>query len=100
MNVYTARRLEQRQDMTKQAGILHRGCGTERDEPLDCLRGGRDRGDQAFDQRFFVERLAQKTDRSVFQRTGPVFLVRISSNQNDRRLISPRLQCFLQFKAA
>jgi hypothetical protein len=55
---------------------------------------------QAFDQRFFIERLAQITDCSVIERSGPVYLVWISRNQNDRRLISLRLQCFMQFKAA
>ena len=50
VNAYTARRFEQRQDMTKQAGISHRGCGTERDESLHRLIEGCDRGRQAFDQ--------------------------------------------------
>jgi hypothetical protein len=46
VNIYTARRFEQRQDMINQAGILRRGCGTQRDESLYCSRGGRDRGRQ------------------------------------------------------
>ena len=64
------------------------------------LSRGYDRGGQACDQRFLIERLAEKAYRSSIERAGPVFLVRISSNQNDWRVISLRLQCFLQFKAA
>jgi hypothetical protein len=37
--------------------------------------------------------------RKPIERTAPVFLVRISSNQNYWRLKSLRLQCLLQFKA-
>ena len=47
VNVYTARRFEQRQDVIKQAGISHRGCGTERDESLHRLTEGCNRGGQA-----------------------------------------------------
>ena len=58
---------------------------------LPALRKAR----QAFHQRSLVERLAQVGDRCVFERTGPVFLVRVAGNDNDRRQKSLRLQCFL-----
>ena len=48
------------------------------------------RRSEAFNEFFLIERLAQETDRSVVERTRPVFLVRISGNQNDRRLVSLR----------
>jgi hypothetical protein len=41
-------------------------------------RRGRDRRDQAVDQRFFIERLAQKTDRSVVERMGSVAVIRMT----------------------
>src|SRR5262249_25966230 len=50
---------------------------------------------QAFNERVLVERLAQEADRSIVKRTLPVVFVRISGNQNDRRLVSLRPQCFL-----
>jgi hypothetical protein len=58
-----------------------------------------DRRSQAFNEVFLIKRLAQEADRSVVERTLPVFLVRISGNQNDRRLVSLRPQGFLQFKS-
>src|SRR5262249_33643336 len=85
--------------MTKQTGILHRACGTERDESLYRLIRDFNRGDQAFDQGLFIERLAQEADRSVIERTFPMFLVRISGNQNYQRLVSLRPQGFLQFQS-
>ena len=58
-----------------------------------------DRRSQAFNESFIIERLAQEADRSVSERALPMFLVRISGNQNYRRLISLRPQGFLQFKS-
>jgi hypothetical protein len=58
-----------------------------------------DRRIQAFNELVLIERLAQEADRSVVGRTHPVFLVRKSGNKNDRRLVSLRPQCFLQFKS-
>ena len=58
-----------------------------------------DRSSQAFNQRLFIERLAQKADRSAIERAAPVFLIRVSGNQNDWHMTSLRLQCVLQVKA-
>ena len=55
---------------------------------------------QSFHERSVVERLAQEADRSVVERTSPVFVVCVCGNQNYRRVISPRLQLFLQVKTA
>jgi hypothetical protein len=38
-----------------------------------------DRRSQAFNERFIIERLAQEADRSVVQRTLPMFLARITA---------------------
>src|SRR5215471_14048934 len=50
-----------------------------------------DRVSQAFHQRPVVEWLAQEADRSVIERTSPVFVVWVCGNQNHRDLISLQL---------
>ena len=50
-----------------------------------------DRVSQAFHQRPLVEWLAQEADRSVIERTSPVFVVWVRGNQNYRDLISLQL---------
>ena len=59
-----------------------------------------DRVSQTFHEPPVVKRLAQEADRSVVERTSPVFVVCVCGNQNYRRVISPRLQLFLQVKTA
>ena len=59
-----------------------------------------DRVSQVFHQRPVVERLAQEADRSVIERTSPVFVGWVCGNQNYWRVISPRLQRLLQVKTA
>src|SRR5262249_19678297 len=59
-----------------------------------------DRVSQTFDEPPVVERLAQEVDRSVIERTNPVFVVWVCGNQNHRHLTSPRPQRFLQLKPA
>jgi hypothetical protein len=59
-----------------------------------------DRVSQTFHEPPVVERLAQEVDRSVIERTSPVFVVWVCGNQNHRHLISPRPQRFLQLKPA
>ena len=56
------------------------------------------RDSQAFKERLFLERLAQKANSAAAQGTTPVVLVGIRSNENDGRLIALFLQPFLQFE--
>ena len=59
-----------------------------------------DRVSQTFHKPPLVERLAQEVDRSVIDRTSPVFVVWVCGNQNHWHLISPGPQRFLQLKPA
>jgi hypothetical protein len=53
---------------------------------------------QTFHEPPVVEGLGQEVDRSVIDRTSPVFVVWVSGNQNHWHLISTGPQCFLQLK--
>ena len=59
---------------------------------LDC-------GSQAFNQRCFVKRLAQKADRPAMERPIAVVLIWIGGNQNYWSAMSLRSQHLLQLKA-
>src|SRR5438552_18584209 len=59
---------------------------------LDC-------GSQAFNQRCFVKRLAQKADRPAMERPIAVVLIWIGGNQNYWSATSLRSQPLLQLKA-
>jgi hypothetical protein len=56
-------------------------------------------GSQAFNQRCFVKRLAQKADRSAIKRLIAVVLTWIGGDQNYWRAMALRPQHFLQLKA-
>src|SRR5215471_12627760 len=53
---------------------------------------------QAFEERLFLEGLAQKADSAGAHGAAAVFLVGVSGNENDGRVIALRLQPFLQFE--
>src|SRR5215469_2148961 len=57
------------------------------------------RDSQAFKERLFLERFAQKANSAGAHRAAAVLLVGVSGNENDWRVITPRLQPFLQFEA-
>src|SRR5215469_9389864 len=57
-----------------------------------------DRVIQTFHEPPVVDRFAQEADRSVIERTSPVFFVWVRGNQDHRHLISPRPQFSLQLK--
>src|SRR6516164_11827052 len=56
------------------------------------------RDSQAFKERLLLERLAQKANSAGAHGATAVFLIGVSGNENDGRVISPRLQPFLEFE--
>jgi len=51
----------------------------------------------SFDEAKFLDR-SKTRGYTVIERTSSVLLIRIGGNQNYRCAISPRTDCFLQFK--